>query len=159
MKIFTKAATSNVVSEREKQNSNIAYESACEAIVLLKNNATLPLKTKNVALYGSGIRKTVKGGTGSGEVNERHSISIYEAFVNQNYEITSNTWLDDYDKDYEKGLKEFTAKRKKTLLSFNVRHIISMMFALAVNTLPVLQNRTLPNGKTRLCYISTASQP
>ena len=34
-----------------------------------------------MALYGRGVRRTVKGGTGSGSVNERRVVSIYEGML------------------------------------------------------------------------------
>ena len=55
----------------EKEHIAAARKLAPECMVLLKNDGTLPLKgTGKLALYGSGARKTVKGGTGSGDVNE-----------------------------------------------------------------------------------------
>ena len=78
MELLTKASYSGEVSEREKKNLEVAYRAACESMVLLKNENVLPLKTKKVALYGPGVTRTIKGGTGSGEVNERHSVTILE---------------------------------------------------------------------------------
>lgn len=48
-------------------------------MVLLKNEGNLlPLeKGSKVALYGIGASKTIKGGTGSGDVNERDKVSIF----------------------------------------------------------------------------------
>ena len=76
MRLLTKASLNGEVSRREKENLAVAYRAACEAMVLLKNDGTLPLQTRKVALYGSGASRTIKGGTGSGEVNERHSVTI-----------------------------------------------------------------------------------
>ena len=76
MELLTKASYSGEVSEREKRNLEVAYRAACESMVLLKNEGVLPLKAKKVALYGPGVSRTIKGGTGSGEVNERHSVTI-----------------------------------------------------------------------------------
>ena len=76
MELLTKASYSGEVSQREKDNLQVAYEAACEGMVLLKNDGILPLQTKKVALYGPGASMTIKGGTGSGEVNERHSVTI-----------------------------------------------------------------------------------
>ena len=73
MELLTKATRCGDVTQREKDNLQVAYEAACEAMVLLKNDGTLPLRNKKVAMYGPGVTMTIKGGTGSGEVNERHS--------------------------------------------------------------------------------------
>ena len=78
MELLTKASLSGDVTQREKENLQIAYEAACEAMVLLKNEGALPFTTKKIAVYGPGASMTIKGGTGSGEVNERFSISIWE---------------------------------------------------------------------------------
>ena len=76
-KVRTKAKLSNAVTELEQINYRAALSAAEEGIVLLENNGVLPLASGcRVALYGTGVTHTVKGG--SGEVNERHSISIYE---------------------------------------------------------------------------------
>ena len=57
----------------------------------------LPIpKGSRLGLYGAGAVKTVKGGTGSGDVNERHSVTIYEGLTNAGYQITSGQWLDSY---------------------------------------------------------------
>ena len=47
-----------------------------ECTVLLKSNGDFPLEQPGkLALYGSGARYTVKGGTGSGDVNSRYFVS------------------------------------------------------------------------------------
>ena len=63
-------------SQRERDHKVLARRVAAEGIVLLKNDGVLPLTTKTVALYGPGSRMTVKGGSGSGDVQERHSVTI-----------------------------------------------------------------------------------
>ena len=103
MELLTKASFNGEVSEREKQNLEVAYKAACESMVLLKNENVLPLKTKKVALYGPGVTRTIKGGTGSGEVNERHSVTILEGMENRGFEITTRQWLSDYEDAYEAG--------------------------------------------------------
>ena len=88
---------SNAVSEREIKHNEIAYRAAAEGIVLLENNGCLPLKEKKVALFGIGAKHTIKGGSGSGEVNNRENISIYEGMKRSGFEITSEDWLEKYD--------------------------------------------------------------
>lgn len=103
MELLTKASYSGEVSEREKKNLEVAYRAACESMVLLKNENVLPLKTKKVALYGPGVTRTIKGGTGSGEVNERHSVTILEGMENRGFQVTTKQWIADYEADYEAG--------------------------------------------------------
>ncbi|WP_444644057.1 glycoside hydrolase family 3 protein [Caproiciproducens sp. R1] len=94
------ASTSNEVSDREKTNAELSRQAAAQGMVLLENkDNVLPIasKTRKIALFGSGARHTVKGGTGSGDVNQRYVISIDKGFKNAGYEITSNAWLDAYD--------------------------------------------------------------
>lgn len=72
--------TSTVMSQREKDNAILAREAAAEGFVLLKNEAqTLPLKPgTKIGLYGAGAVRTIKGGTGSGDVNNRYNVNIYD---------------------------------------------------------------------------------
>ena len=67
----TKAHLTDQLTERERLHRSLAFETATEGIVLLHNNGCLPLQPCPVALYGSGAEYTIKGGTGSGEVNVR----------------------------------------------------------------------------------------
>ena len=101
MKSYTKASFDGKVSQRELENRKIAYEAACEGMVLLKNDGTLPLKTRKIALYGPGASMTIKGGTGSGEVNERYSVSVLEGFKNRGFEITTQKWIDEFKDFYD----------------------------------------------------------
>lgn len=67
------------VTQREIEHGQLARKIAAEGMVLLKNDGLLPLgASMPVALLGSGAVKTVKGGTGSGDVNSRESISIFQ---------------------------------------------------------------------------------
>ena len=66
-------------SERELLHGRLARELAAEGMALLKNEGVLPLSASApVALFGSGAAKTVKGGTGSGDVNNRYNVSVYQ---------------------------------------------------------------------------------
>lgn len=90
------------ISKRELAHSAFARNAAAEGMVLLKNEGLLPLAVDTpVALLGSGAVRTVKGGTGSGDVNNRESISIYQGFWAAGAVITSEGWLADYEKRYE----------------------------------------------------------
>lgn len=129
MELLTKASRSSEVTEREKRNLRVAYGAACESIVLLKNEGVLPLKNKKVALYGPGVSKTIKGGTGSGEVNERHSVTILEGMENRGFEVTSKQWIADYEVLYTEGENAHKQAQKDTLKSLKINSIMEMMLA------------------------------
>ncbi|MBR0087458.1 MAG: glycoside hydrolase family 3 C-terminal domain-containing protein [Lachnospiraceae bacterium] len=113
MKSLTFAARNDAVTRREDENRKIARLAASEGIVLLKNeDHLLPLADKRIALFGAGASHTVKGGTGSGEVNERHAVTILEGLEKAGFEITSYNWLYDYIASYDKKPE---TKNKKTL--------------------------------------------
>ncbi len=88
-------------SQREIIHSMLAREAAAQGIVLLKNEGILPFdKSVSIALFGGGAAKTVKGGIGSGDVNNRENISIEQGLTDAGVCITSKDWLFDYQKCY-----------------------------------------------------------
>lgn len=108
-KIRTYSGTLNpAVSEREKENRVIARKAAAEGIVLMKNDGVLPLeKGSKVALFGAGAGRTIKGGTGSGDVNEREVVSIYQGLVNAGLEVTSKSWVESFEEIYRKSREDW----------------------------------------------------
>ncbi|MDI9509490.1 MAG: beta-glucosidase [Clostridiaceae bacterium] len=86
----------------EAEHSALAREAAAEGFVLLKNEDNLlPIQTgSRIALFGAGAGRTIKGGTGSGDVNERASVTIYQGLKEAGYQITTEEWINDYDKKY-----------------------------------------------------------
>jgi len=129
MKLLTKAVYTDAVNDRERRNLDLAYEAACESIVLLENSGVLPLQTKKIALYGAGASKTVKGGTGSGEVNERHSVTVLEGLEERGFTITSTRWLQDYEQAYIDGEAEFEGMRRQALKQLKIKSVMDLMFA------------------------------
>lgn len=104
-KIKTRHFTGTIdktVTKREVNNRKIARRAAAEGMVLLKNEGILPLKEgTKIALYGVGASRTIKGGTGSGDVNERDTVSIYQGMKNAGFEITTEDWIKDFDEKYQ----------------------------------------------------------
>ena len=88
----------------------MARKAAAEGMVLLKNGeGLLPLKKgSRIALYGSGASKTIKGGTGSGDVNQRETVSIYQGLKSAGYDIATEEWIAAYDAEYEQKRLEWT---------------------------------------------------
>ncbi|MFW6120288.1 MAG: glycoside hydrolase family 3 C-terminal domain-containing protein, partial [Petrotogales bacterium] len=117
--VKTKAVKYKNETEREKEHRSLAYRAAIEGIVLLENDVTLPIKPGKIALYGAGAKKTIKGGTGSGEVNERHNVSIFEGLENAGFTITTMEWVNDYDYLYDENLKKYQEKMSIKMRSFN----------------------------------------
>ena len=78
----------------EQEHLDILRPLLPECTVLLKKNGDFPLgKPGKIALYGNGVRKTVKGGTGSGEVNSRFFEIVEDGFQKAGFEIVSRDWL------------------------------------------------------------------
>ncbi len=92
------------VSEREERNRTISRKAASEGIVLLQNDGILPLNEgTRVVLFGSGAVHTIKGGTGSGDVNEREVADIYKGMKNAGFVIANEPWILDYDQEYRQA--------------------------------------------------------
>ncbi len=91
------------MNDYEREHLEALRKHLCECTVLLKKNGDFPLeKPCTIAAYGPGVRHTVKGGTGSGEVNTRTSVSIEEGLKEAGFEVTGSSWLDHYDELYRK---------------------------------------------------------
>lgn len=89
------APTSPEITQREIRNQARVRAIAGDCMVLLKNDGALPLKQKGrIALYGNGARATVKGGTGSGDVYVRETVSVEEGLRREGFVVTTGEWLD-----------------------------------------------------------------
>ena len=128
MELLTKASRSDAVTDRERENLQVAYRAACEGIVLLKNDGALPFDTKHIALYGPGAKRTIKGGTGSGEVNERHSVTVLEGLRNRGFTIATEQWLTDYEAFYAEAEAAYKAEKRKRLNLLKLHDIMQMLF-------------------------------
>lgn len=88
----------------ESEHRKIARMAAAEGFVLLKNeNQVLPLAAgAKVALYGAGAAHIVKGGSGSGDVNARSVVEIYQGLTEAGYIVTTEKWIAEYDRLYQR---------------------------------------------------------
>lgn len=100
------------MSDREIRNGLLSEKAAEEGIVLLKNDKKiLPLNiSTKIGLYGAGAGKTVKGGTGSGDVNNRSNISIYQGLKENGIQIVSEKWLANYESIYAEARRAWKEK-------------------------------------------------
>lgn len=103
---------------------------APECTVLLKKNGDFPLSGPGkIALYGSGARQTIKGGTGSGDVNSRYYVTAEQGLQEAGFSITSKKWLDAYDEVRKKAHKEFVAEIKRRAKELHVMPLVLGMGA------------------------------
>lgn len=124
-------------SKRELQHAGLARRAAAEGMVLLKNDSLLPLELPmSIALFGGGAVRTVKGGIGSGDVNNRESISIYRGLKTAGAVITSEEWLADYENRYEAAR---TGWKEKVLEA--ARHVENPFDAYSANPF------SMPDGR------------
>jgi len=97
----------------EREHISTLRQGLGECCVLLRSDGSFPLnKPCKIGAYGNGVIKTVKGGTGSGEVNSRYFVTVYEGLTQAGFDITSDKWLDSYLKEYLRGRAEFVKRMK-----------------------------------------------
>jgi hypothetical protein len=80
----------------ELDNGALSRAVAAQGMVLLENlNEALPMPaTGPVATFGVGATHTVAGGTGSGQVNNRHTVTVREGFEAAGYTNTTSPVYD-----------------------------------------------------------------
>lgn len=117
---------SEAPSVLEEENRRLAKEVAKEGFVLLENDGVLPLKHKKVSLFGAGARLTVKGGSGSGDVHERYSVTIEEGLLHNGFEIVNTAWLSRFSEDYEQIQREFEEKIEDAIKGYPVWKVMEM---------------------------------
>ena len=108
-------ASSPEESQRERDNRSLARKAAAEGIVLLKNDGVLPLAPCPIGLYGVGSCFTVKGGTGSGDVRERYSVSVEEGLKNGGFSFPNLAWIDRVKAKYQADVAEWRKKVERSI--------------------------------------------
>ena len=95
------AGNQQQVSARETRNMEKVRRIAADGMVLLENSGVLPLQNdgRRLAVFGNGVRRMVKGGTGSGDVNSRTVINVEQGLEEAGFGIGTKRWLDQYDSD------------------------------------------------------------
>lgn len=140
----------------EKGHIEILRKLAPECMVLLKSDGSFPLNAPEmIALYGSGARRTIKGGTGSGDVNVRHFVTVEEGLENAGFEITSKDWLDAYELEWQKAHKAFTAGIKARIAAEGLSAI--MLGIGAVMPEPEYEIPMNGEGKTAVYVLARVS--
>ena len=123
-------------SQRERDHKALARRVAAEGIVLLKNDCVLPLTTKSIALYGPGSRMTVKGGSGSGDVRERHSVTIEEGLKNAGFTFPSALWMDRFKEKYDADVSAWRNGVEEQIKKYNPIQTMQMFLFIGEHPMP-----------------------
>ena len=83
----------------EKKHIDYLKENSAECTLFLNRNDAFPLSSPGkLLLIGCGARETLKGGTGSGEVESRYFTTCEQGLEAAGFEIVSKDWLDKFPK-------------------------------------------------------------
>ena len=112
----------------EKNHLQTLREALAECTVLLRSNGDFPLSGPcKLAAYGSGVRKTIKGGTGSGEVNSRYFVNVEQGLEDAGFTVTTKGWLDAYEAVCQEARKRF---RQEIAAQAKAAHVMPVLYAM-----------------------------
>ena len=102
------------MNDYERENLGRLRGSLPGCTVLLKKNGAFPLEGPcRIEAVGSGVRYTVKGGTGSGEVNSRYYVNIEDGLKSAGFSLTNPFWSEMYGIFRKKAREDFIAGIKR----------------------------------------------
>ena len=118
------------MNDYEREHSAAMRRFGAECAVLLRSDGAFPLDAPcELALCGSGARRTVKGGTGSGEVNSRCFVTAEAGLEAAGFRLSSKDWLDRYDTIRAEAKKRFIRELKRAALKRGTLAVIDSMGA------------------------------
>lgn len=139
----------------EREHLATVRAGAPQSMVLLASDGSFPLTHPGpVALFGAGARHTVKGGTGSGDVNSRRVVTIEEGLTRAGFTITTTGWLDAYDRLAAAHHADFVADIKARAKQAGVPAIVFGMGAVEPaldHDLPLSEDASVPDGDGDSC--------
>ena len=98
----------------EKDHLERVRAGLAECMVLLRKDGAFPLEGPcTLAAYGNGVRCSVKGGTGSGDVNAHTVVTIEQGLRDAGFTLEGDWWLDEYDVRRAKAKKAFYKQLRK----------------------------------------------
>ena len=118
------------MNDYEREHNAILRRLGAECAVLLRADGSFPLAAPcEIALYGSGARRTIKGGTGSGEVNSRYFVTVEEGLKAAGFAISTGYWLETYDNLHAAARRAFLRDLKQQAREHHTSAIIESMGA------------------------------
>lgn len=136
MKFQAFGVTAQEESLREREHRTLARTAAAEGIVLLENNGVLPLKPQKIALYGPGSRMTVKGGSGSGDVRERYSVTIEAGLRNAGFLFPTTLWMDRFQEKFDRDVAAWRSGLEADIQKYNVFQTMQMFCYIGEHPMP-----------------------
>lgn len=101
-------SVSDAPQEYEAPHRALVRRAGADGMVLLKNEGLLPFAAgTRLALYGAGAVATIKGGTGSGDVNARETVSVYDGLKRAGFVIVNEDWIASYRDCYRRAREEW----------------------------------------------------
>ncbi len=94
------------------------------------------ISTRSVALYGPGSRMTVKGGSGSGDVRERHSITIEEGLKNAGFQFPTTLWMDRFAGKYQSDMDAWKRRVEEKIKGYSAFRTMDMFQEIGQNPKP-----------------------
>ena len=118
------------MNDYEREHNAILRSTGAECAVLLKSDGSFPLPEPcTLALYGSGARHTIKGGTGSGEVNSRCYVTAEQGLEAAGFTISTRFWLESYDAITASAHKAFIRRLKQQAREHHTMAVVESMGA------------------------------
>jgi len=142
------AVASQKISKRELDNAKLSTDIATQGIVLLENKGILPFNktVKSIALFGSGARRTIKGGTGSGDVNVRSFVTVEQGFINMGFNVVTTPYMNAYDVITNETSSTYYRKIKEVSKQGTFIGLVTMMKNPFIPPLPELLSKETISG-------------
>ncbi len=116
------------MNQFEADHKKTLRQNAHECAVLLRADGNFPLQMPcAVALYGNGVRHTIKGGTGSGDVYCRKFSTCEQALENAGFHITTKAWLDAFDAARAAAQEDFSQKLSREAAELGIPFFLYSM--------------------------------
>ena len=110
--------------DHEKKHIREMRRGAAGCTLFLKRNGDFPLEGPcAIGLYGNGARHTLKGGTGSGDVNSRFYVTAEKGLTRAGFTVTTKEWMDEYERVKKENHAGFVKQIKEEAMKSGMNPI------------------------------------